>query len=533
MNSISLSLEARNQEALGNFAVALQVRQQIYENSPCDHENLEALGKLYLRLNQIEPAIACFQDLLAIEPNSAQNHCNLGALLALQNQLEAAIAHYQSALAINPDLAEANYNLGAALFKLEQLEAAIPYLEQAIVLKPNLAGAHSKLGAILFQQEKMEAAIAKHKQAIAINPNLAEAHYNLGIALSAQKQIEAAVRAYESAISLKPNFVEAHHNLALALLLTGDFNRGLVENEWRWQMSGRTASNFLQPIWDGTFSPSATILLWAEQGFGDVIQFIRYLPWVQERVKNIIVLCPDPLMGLLSASYPAIEFISVNNPPPPFDLHIPLMSLPLVFGTRLETIPQQVPYISIPKNTNSKKSNVIEGLQVKDADRLKVGIVWASSNKGDREYLKFQKYKSCALSLFLPLLSRFQLSLYSLQVGCDASDIEPFRQEAHLYDLNPLIHDFADTARLLDQMDLVISVDTAMAHLAGAMGKPVWVLLPFVPDWRWLLDRDDSPWYPTMRLFRQTQPKCWLDVFEQISKSLISYSIVKTDVNCP
>ncbi|CAN1212649.1 hypothetical protein TUMEXPCC7403_20760 [Tumidithrix helvetica PCC 7403] len=506
---------ARKQEALGDYAIALQIRQQIYKQVPDDLENLNALGKIHLRLNQMEPAIACFQAILTLQPDSAQNHCNLGALLALQNHLESAIAHYQSALAIAPNLPEANYNLGAALFKLEHLEAAIPYLERAIALKPTLAEAYSKLGAILFQREHIDDAIAKYERAIAVNPQLAEAYYNLGIALAAQKKIESAILAYETALSIKPNFVEAHHNLALALLLTGDYQRGLIENEWRWQMQGRTAPNFPQPVWDGTFLPNATILLWAEQGFGDVIQFIRYLPLVQERVKKIVVQSPSPLMRLLSEAYPAIEFISIDSLPPSFDIHVPLMSLPLIFGTNLETIPQQIPYISIPME--GKGTPQIPTVR---SASLKIGIVWASSNKGDREYLKFQKYKSCSLSMFLSLLSLPNVHLYSLQVGCDASDIQELSQESRLHDLNPLILDFADTAQLIDQMDMIISVDTAVAHLAGAMGKPVWVLLPFVPDWRWLLDREDSPWYPTMRLFRQPQAGDWQGMFEDVLKAL-------------
>lgn len=517
MSSIDLFSEARNREALGNDAAALQIRLQIFENSPDNLENLEALGKIYLRLNQIEAAIACFQELLVLQPHSAQNHCNLGALLALQNHLEAAIAHYKSALAIAPNLAEANYNLGAALFKLDQLDGAIPYLERAIALKPTLAEAYSKLGAILFQQGKIEAAIAKHEAAITVNPNLAESHYNLGIALAAQRHIDAAILAYKQAVALKPNFVEAHHNLALALLLTGDFPNGLLENEWRWQMQGRTIPTFPQPIWDGTYLPTATILLWSEQGFGDAIQFIRYLPLVRERVQSVIVQCPDPLMRLLAGSYPDIEFVSVNTLPSAFDVQIPLLSLPLVFGTNLATVPQKVPYLRVPNID-------IPDVPATKTERLKIGIVWASSNKGDREYLKFQQYKSCPLSLFIPLLSRFHISLYSLQVGCDAADLEAFKQESCLYDLNPLIHDFADTATLIDQMDLIISVDTAVAHLAGAIAKSVWVLLPFVPDWRWLLDREDSPWYATMRLFRQSRPQDWQGVFDRLAIALSQFA---------
>ncbi|MEE3715568.1 tetratricopeptide repeat-containing glycosyltransferase family protein [Tumidithrix elongata RA019] len=506
---------AREKEALGDYATALQIRQKIYAQVPDDIENLGALGKIHLRLNQMETAIACFQDVLTLQPDSAQNHCNLGALLALQNLLEAAIVHYQSALAINPNLAEANYNLGAALFKLEHLEAAIPYLERAIALKPNLAEAYSKLGAILFQQGNIEAAIAKHEQAIAVNPHLAEAYYNLGIALAAQRKIESAIAAYETAISIKPNFVEAHHNLALALLLIGDYQRGLVENEWRWQMQGRTAPNFSQPVWDGTYLPNTTILLWAEQGFGDVIQFIRYLPLVQKRVGKVLVQSPPPLKRLLSEAYPAIEVISTDSLLPPFDIHIPLMSLPLIFGTNLQTIPTGIPYISV-----SQGGKEIPQIPTNNASNLKIGIVWASSNKGDREYLKFQKYKSCPLSMFLPILGLPHIALYSLQVGCDADELQEFSQESRLYDLNPLIRDFADTARFIDRMDMVISVDTAVAHLAGAMGKKGWILLPFVPDWRWLLDREDSPWYPNMRLFRQSQPGKWEDVFEEVLAAL-------------
>lgn len=482
---------------------------------------------LFRQPNQLA-AIAAFQIALAIQPERAEAHCNLGAIWALREQFPKAISCYQEALAIYPDLVEAHYNLGAVFLRLEQLDFAITHLETAIALKPGFAEAHGKLGAVFFQKNRLEEAIAQYQRAIEINPNIAEVYFNLGVAYSEQGNVEAAIFAFQQAIAYQPNFPDARTNLAVSMLASGNYASGWEEYEWRWQRKGMELPNWSQPLWDGSSLEGKTILLWAEQGFGDTIQFVRYVPLVKARGGRVIVQCPACLLRLLS-TIDGIDRIVTENDELTEQIHCyaPLIGLPRIFATTLDTIPTEIPYLVSDRKLVECSQQVINS-GLKSEGYLKVGIVWASSFKGDPAYLKFQRKKSCPLSLLSELLALpqiHQIQWYSLQVGQEASDIDTLGSDALIQNLNHSIRDFADTAALIAHLDLIISVDTAVAHLAGAMGKPVWVMLPFVADWRWLLDRQDSPWYPTMRLFRQKRAGEWQTVIGEMHMALRSFRV--------
>ena len=304
---------------------------------------------------------------------------------------------------------------------------------------------------------------------------------------------------------LSPDNAVFHWNLSLALLLSGNFEEGWKEYEWRQKVKDFPNRIVSQPLWDGSDIAGQTILLQAEQGYGDTIQFIRYASMVAQRGANVIVSCQNELTSLLKKVDGIHHVAGYHEPIPEFDVYCPLLSLPLIFHTTVESIPAHVPYIkpepSLFQHWRAKIQNHVS--------RLKIGLVWAG-----------REQRSCPLELFTPLAEIHYSTFYSLQKGEAAEQAKNPPEGMKLIDYTEDIHDFSDTAAFIENLDLVISVDTAVAHLAGALGKPVWTLLPFVPDWRWLLNRDDSPWYPTMRLFRQPSPGDWESVIARIAQDL-------------
>jgi cytochrome c-type biogenesis protein CcmH/NrfG len=427
---------------------------------------------------------------------------------------DGAVAAFQTIIRLKPDTPGALNNLGIALQGTGRLDEAIASFRQAIRLKPDLAEAHNNLGNAVEDKGQLDEAIASFRQAIRLKPDLADAHNNLGNALTDKGRLEEAVPAYGQAIALNPDLSAAHTNLGLALLARGDFRRGLQEYEWRWKckdfpFSGR---NFAQPQWDGCPLEGRTLVLHAEQGFGDALQFIRYLPLVQQRGGRIVIECPAGLQRLFQTTMAGrCQIVVRGQPLPPFDLHCPILSLPLAFKTTMESIPAEVPYLFAD-------AELVESWRQKlgvSAAGLKVALAWAGNPK-----VKGDRTRSMSLDRLAPLWEVGGATFYSLQKGAAAvrADQPPAGQP--LVNLAPELHDFADTAAVMGLMDLVITTDTSVAHLAGALGRPVWVMLRFMPDWRWFLDRDDSPWYPTMRLFRQTTPGDWLDVVQRVAKHL-------------
>ncbi len=390
-----------------------------------------------------------------------------------------------------------------------RLEEAVASYEQALRLKPDYAEAHNNLGIALMEQGRLEEAVASYEQALRVKPDYAEAHNNLGIALGDQGNLEEAVASYQQALRLKPNYAEAHKNLALTWLLLGNFEQGWLEYQWRWQCKEFSPPGFQQPLWDGAALQGQTILLHAEQGLGDTLQFIRYAPLVQERGGTVLMACPAPLIRLL-AGCPGIDrLIPQGGSLPPFDVHAPLLSLPKILGTTLVTVPAKVPYLFADADLTTQW-----GRELKQFPAFKIGIGWQGSPK-----YRDDRSRSIPLVHFEPLARLEGVQLFSLQKGPGTEQLRALADRFPVTDLGSRLDEasgaFMDTAAVMKNLDLVITSDTAIAHLGGALGVPVWVALPLVPDWRWLLHREDSPWYPTLRLFRQTERGNWPQVFER------------------
>ncbi|HEY9672213.1 MAG TPA: tetratricopeptide repeat protein [Waterburya sp.] len=473
---------------------------------------LLALALQHHQTGRLSEAKQLYHQVLQQEPEQVEALQLLGVIAFQNGNCDEAIAYYRQALALDPNLAPVHSNLGIVLRTQGQIEQATWHYQQAVVLQPNNAQFHFNLGFILQSQNKLEEAQDSYRQAIALQPNHAEAHHNLGCILNLQGQIEEAIACYTQVLDLKPDFVEAHVNRAEALLLLGDYNRGFAEYEWRWRRyQPEQLPHFSTPTWDGSPLEGKTILLYAEQGLGDTFQFVRYTPLLKELGGCVIVACLSSQVELLK-NVPGVErVIALEDEIPEIDTQAPLMSLPYLMGTTLDTIPAPIPYI-FPSRSHPLR------LEAPPGTRLKVGIVWT----GNLDNVHNRR-RSCGLQAFLPLLETPGIEFYSLQVGQRSQDLATLPPSIRVQDLSPQLQSFTDTAAAIAQLDLVITIDTSVAHLAGALGKPTWVILPFVPDWRWLLSRCDSPWYPTMRLFRQDFPGDWTKVFSQLSQALENY----------
>jgi hypothetical protein len=363
-------------------------------------------------------------------------------------------------------------------------------------------------GAALLDEDRVEEALALFEQARPMRPDAAVVYNNLGNAFTAQNRLHEAVAHYEKALALNPDFPDAHMNLGMALLKLGDLPRGFREFDWRWQTRFFTPFLPPQPRWDGSPMLDKTLLVHTEQGAGDTIQFARYLPLVCERVGKVLLVAPDPLQALMATVAGVDEIRGPGEiPESAFDMYTPLMTVAGLLGTTLETIPAATPYLAPPPDRDLLLPPAPERA-------LRVGIAWAGNPQQGND-----RNRSARLADFGPLFDVSGIAWYSLQVGERMRELGDWQRTA-IIDLAPLIRDWGDTAALVSQLDLVISVDTGVAHLAGAVGKPVWVLLCHAPDWRWMLEREDSPWYPTARLFRQPRPKDWAGVMTRVSAEL-------------
>ena len=416
------------------------------------------------------------------------------------------------------EFAETHFQRGNQLQKQGRLEEAIAAYRQCLQLQPTYLPARLNLGVTLGDLERYSEAVQELEQVIRAEARHAEAYNSLGFIYSRQGQLDEAIGYYERALQIRANYAQAHLNLGMTLLQRGEFQRGWTEIEWRWQTEQFTPFSVPHPRWEGQPLPGQTLLIHTEQGEGDAIQFIRYLPRVAERCGRIILVCTPNLIPI----FQGVEGISEIRPPgeialKDFDTYIPLMSLPKVFDTRLDTIPQQVPYLKVPRAGREALGTLIQ--QQKSAGCLQVGIVWAGSPTHSND-----RHRSCAIANFLPVLQVPEVQFYGLQVGAGSQDLSQLPPEIELEDLSGRLKDYGDMAVVIEQLDLTIAVDTSVVHLAGALGKPVWTLLCYNPDWRWLLEREDSPWYPTMRLFRQRQPQDWYSVLVQVAEALRQWS---------
>lgn len=513
----ALRMSGKPDEALNSYKQASTLK-------PHNAETHCNLGAAFQELGNLDEAILNYKKAISLSPDNAKAHNNLGTAFKKQCRLEEAEKSYNRAIELNPDYAEAYNNLGNALRSLNRLDEAITSYRTAITIKPYYAEAHYNCGNVRKEQKKFEEAFVSYKRAITIKPDYAEAHNNLAITLQEQAKFIEAAECYSRAIELKQDYADAHFNKSLLLLLQGNFKDGWQEYEWRLQTNGYTHRTFRQPRWDGTPLNGKTILIHTEQGFGDNIQFVRYLPMVQELGGRVVFECLPNLVNLLK-NCAGIDAIISKNPSgklsEQFDVHSHLLSIPSILNTRFDTIPSNGPYIT-PDPTRVVEWR--DRLEAHD-NSIKIGLVWASSPENKELYLK----KSCKLIHFEEISKFRNLSFYSLQKGTSSAEILNAPKGMNIVDLNNELNDFVDTAAVIANLDLVISVDTSVAHLAGAIGKPVWTLLPFVPDWRWHLECNDSPWYPSMRLFRQTKLYDWDGVFDRVGKSLSKFRSCNTN----
>ena len=450
---------------------------------------------------------------LALEPESAEIQLHLADLFGLLGRHDAALQCCLEAVRLAPEFPQGRNNLGNAYRNVGRLDEATAEFRRAISLNKGLAEAHFNLGLVNHQRGDLPGATRCFRSALQSRPDFADAHLNLGFLLEEQGDVSGAIESYRSAIAVQPELIEAHVNLGMQLLLAGRFAEGWNEYEWRLRYPeyGADAARVAAPRWDGAALGGKTILLDCEQGFGDAIQFLRYAPLVAERGGRVVVRCAPELAALLRNAPGVAEAVSRGGAPPAFDAYCPLPSLPRVFGTTLETIPAQVPYVHPDrKKVDRWKANLADG-----AGDCRVGLVWASQSRH-----RTAGAKSVALDTLAPLGEVPGVRLYSLQKGEAARQAERPPAGMQIEDLSSELRDFSDTAAAVSSLDLVISVDTAVAHLAGAMGRPAWTLLKYAPDWRWLLARGDCPWYPTMRLFRQDRRDDWNAVIEEVARAL-------------
>ncbi|MDH6258920.1 tetratricopeptide (TPR) repeat protein [Bradyrhizobium sp. BR13661] len=552
----ALALDAHLTRACFNLAVALAEQgrpieaedayRAVIAREPAYRGAWLNLGNVLADQNRFCDAADAYRSALELAPDDVGLLCNLGAALYRQGLLEEAIVQYRCAIALAPDhvaalrllglvLHEARHlseaaeiyrqafardpadhvvatNLGACLSDLGELGAAVAACEQALLLKPDHAPAWTNLGIIFEKQERVADAVAAHRCAVAADPSYAKGHANLAVALRNAGELDEALAVSARAVALDPEQPLAQYNHAHFLLMNGHFAEGF--DAYRWRRKCKTLSDgdpvFGEPEWQGEPLAGRTLLVFAEYGLGDALHFVRYLPMVTGKGGKII-LQVQPALASLLRQLPDVTVIPRGEALPPFDLQTPLMSLPRLFGTTLDNLPAAVPYLH-PDPARLSRWRAVLGREI----RLKVGVVWAGNprHKGDRQ-------RSLTAEAVLPRLIMPGVQLYSLQKEPrdeDAAVLTALRET--VIDLAPALGDFADTAAAVAALDLVIAVDTSVAHLAGALGRPVWMLTPYALDWRWLRDREDSPWYPTMRLFRQRRPREWDDPLMRLTAAL-------------
>jgi Flp pilus assembly protein TadD len=508
----ALALAAMLAQRTGNSNEAIDLLTRaasLRGDLPETHYNLANALKSAGRLDQ---AIQSYRRAISLRPEFAEALFNLAnALRAAGLQVEA-IDTYRRTIAVRPAHARAFNNLASALRDAGQNEQAVAAVRQAIALQPDMPEAHNNLGNMLLDSSELQEAVACFQRALQLRPQYVEAWNNLGNAYRTLGRLDEAEAAYRRAALLDPNSAQTLWNLGTIQLARGNFAEGFVNYEARWRLPAAPPQpDFPQPRWDGSNLQGKTILLHAEQGLGDAIQFIRFVPQVIERGGRVLVLCHDPLRRLFWGHLGIEQVIGFSGSLPPFDVHCPLMSLPLILGTTLLTIPSQVPYLFSDAALTERWRQRLLQLP----PRRNIGIVWAG-NPAQRT----DRFRSMKLSQMASLAQVKNARFISLQKGEPSVQVKSPPPGIELHDWSAELQDLADAAALMSALDGVISVCTAPAHLAGALGKPVWLLLAKDSDWRWLADRSDSPWYPTMRLFRQRQAGQWKEPIERIAREL-------------
>ena len=528
----------------GKFDAAITLLQRACELAPDFAGPFVNLGNVLQAMGRLEEAVDAFQKGLTLAPEQAETANNLASALNALGRHEEALTSCTSALTHDPNLAAAHINMGNALLALGNAEEAVVSYEKALQLNPADSTAHFDLGNAQMELAEFEAAFGSYTKAVALDFSNAEKHYNLGNAAEALDRYEEAIASYEKALEIQPGYVDAlcnrgatlqkmdqlddaisvlraaleaepdspdlHWNLSLALLQNGDYEEGWAEYEWRWQTP--TFMDFVRdfgvPRWQGEPLEGRTLLIDAEQGFGDAIQFIRYARLAVQQGGAVVVECRPGLNRLFSAIEGVEQCVDLGAELPPFDVYCPLMSLPHVMGTTMETVPAEIPYLSAPDGARPDP-------RIAAAPDLKVGIAWAGSPTRVDNHKR-----SCPLPALQPLWETEGVTLFSLQVGSFEKDIDDLPADHGIINLADGLADFGDTAAAVEALDLVISVDTSVLHLAGALGKPAWGLMSRPTGFLWQTERTDSPWYPTIKLYRQPEPGDWASLIAAVAADL-------------
>ncbi|MBW1783332.1 MAG: tetratricopeptide repeat protein [Deltaproteobacteria bacterium] len=501
----ALTALSRLDEAIACYQKALQI-------APHSAEACYNVGNAFRSQGKLEEAVKCYQKAVALAPDFPEAHTNLGHTWSAQDKFEEAVACYQRALDIRPDDSDAYNHLGMAFKGQGKWHDAASCYNMAIRLRPEDAAAYYNMGNLLHDQLKLTEALGWYQKAIQINHEYIDAYDNLGKTFRDLGMLDQATACHERSLQLDPDNAETRFDLATVRLLGGEFAEGWAGYEWRFKRrKWRSVYPFRRemPRWDGAPFPGKRLFVHSEQGFGDSLQFVRYLPMVKERGGEVVFETVAPLMELfrnLKGIDILVQGPADTSQPMDCDLYVPLLSLPKIFETRLETIPSQVPYIF------ADPQKVLYWQDRLRYTGFRVGLVWAGKATDRR--------RSCPLKELVPLLRIPGIEFIGLQKGAHAKEVFSLPKEVAFANIGEAFEDFSDTAAAIEHLDLIVSIDTSVAHLAGAMGKPVWVMLLMSPDWRWLMDRRDSPWYPTMRLFRQSRPGDWEAPVRQMEREL-------------
>lgn len=510
-DAITLSNYGSVLQSLGRYAEAAEHYERAIALQPDFGDAILNRAVLLSALNRHGEALESLDALVADQPGHAVAHYNRSVALAGLDRLEEAVRACDAALAADPNSAQAWHNRGVTLFRLQRFAEAVESYDRAIRLTPRVMEIHLNRGIALASLRRHAEAMAALDRAVMLDPNSAFAWFNRGVMLTELKRIEDAIRSYEAALRLVPDYAQADYNRALCLMQLGRLAEGYQGYEARRRLASDPAT-YQQPYWSGEDIGGKTLLVRGEQGLGDIIQFARYIRLLEDKGIKVILMVQPHMTRLLSSLDPAPRIIAWTDTPPAFDYYVALESLPGCSGTSLETIPANIPYLAAePDRIKRWEEKLGQG-------GFKIGIAWRSSAHGAAIGKTFSP------SHFHALAKIPGVRLISLQKDEEAGelkDLPPGMTVESLgadFDAGP--DAFLDSAAVMASLDLVISSDTALAHLAGALGRPVWVALKHVPDWRWMLDRADTPWYPTMRLFRQPAPDDWTGLFAQMATAL-------------
>lgn len=510
INSEVLYLLGKLYSAHGKLEDAVQLIEQSISQRPNHYERHNEVGILCFKLGRYHRALERFNHVITLNPAFAQGYLNRGAVYYNLKQYKEAFADYDQAIKLNPGYDEAYYNRGLLFYHLKQYAEACESYDKAISINPHSAKFYNNRGNALRYLKKYDETLTSFDKAIALKPDYAEAYGNRGRVKFQLARYEEALSDLDKAIAIKPDYIEAIWNKACLKLLMGQYEEGWRLYECRWKKAGGNAlRDFGKPLWLGHEDlKDKTILLCAEQGLGDTIQFCRYASFMEKLGAKVILEVQPALKSLVSTFKVPLTVISQGEPIPSFDFYCTLMSLPLACGTTMDTVPANIPYLY------TDEANLIKW-QKRLGKRTKprIGLVWSGSVVHEND-----SNRSIPLRKLAPLLSE-EYEFHSIQKDVRPQDRE-WLEEYAIITHGKALDDFLDTASLVNEMDLVISVDTSVAHLAGALGKKLWLLVYFEPDFRWMAAREDSPWYPTARLFRQPTIDDWDSVIQMVKMEL-------------